>query len=86
MARLGIGLGVTPRGVPIPLLENPLCCIDVFLPGVGILGARFGLFLTGDSGRDSEGLIVRPPGPTDWENFGIGGVGELPPSPLKVAP
>lgn len=69
----------------------------MFLPGVGILagvGARFGLFLTGDPGREREGLIVflpcglaaRAPGPTDWENLGIGGVGELFPPPLKVAP
>lgn len=68
----------------------------MFLPGVGILagvGVKFGLFLTGDPGRDREGLIIflpwglaRPPGPTDCENLGIGGVGELCPPPGPLPP
>ena len=53
--------------------------MDPALPGVG---ARFGCFRKGDSGRGAGGrifpldmgLTVRAPGPMDWENLGIEGV------------
>ena len=49
------------------------------------VGARFGCFRKGDSGRGNEGLEVdlstglggRAPGPTDCENLGSEGVGVL---------
>jgi hypothetical protein len=64
------------------LFEKPAGVMGPVLPGVG---ARFGCFRNGDSGRGSEGLPfglktglgALAPGPTDCENFGMEGVSGL---------
>lgn len=77
-----LGPGLLNLGATIALFEKAAGVVGAFLPGVG---ARFGCFLNGDSGRGSEGLPLglktglgaRAPGPTDCENLGNDGVSGL---------